>query len=109
MRTLSAIFNLAAVISFAVVPYLTDWHAHYLGDRAEQVGSGTGERNTDGSVHYEDCHWLAGMGSVQAIIPSVATLFGFEDFSPWVPATPRPYFASFLSTFSSRAPPTVLS
>lgn len=109
MRTLSAIFTLAAVFSFAVVPYFTDWHPHYLGDRTEQVGSSSGEGSANGSVHYKDCHWLAGMGSVQATITSVAVIFGFEDFLPWTPATPRPCFAFVLSAFSSRAPPPVLS
>ncbi len=109
MRTLSAIFTLAAVVSFAVVPYYTDWHPHYLGDRTEQVGSSSGEGSANGSVHYKDCHWLAGTSGVQATITFPVIVFGSEDFSPWIPATPRPCFSSFPSAFSSRAPPTVLS
>ena len=109
MRTLSAIFTLAAVVTFTVVPYLTDWHPHYLGDRVEEMGGDLGQGNPGRSTHHKDCHWLAGTGGVQATLTLTAIVFGFNDFSPWVATTPRPCFTSFLSTFYSRAPPNILS
>ncbi len=109
MRTLSAIFTLAAVVTFTVVPYLTDWHAHYLGDRVEEVGGDLGQGNPGRSTHHKDCQWLVGTGGVQATLTLTAIVFGFNDFSPWVANTPRPCFTFSLSAFHSRAPPNILS
>jgi len=109
MRNLSAIFTLAVVVSFTVVPYFTEWHPHYLGDRAEEVEPRTSEGDTSGSVHYKNCHWLAGIKDVEAALIHASHMPGFEGFSPCVPLVQRPCFSSLPPAFSSRAPPPVLS
>jgi len=109
MRTLSAIFTLAAVVAFAVVPYFTDWHPHYLGDRAEEAAPASGQGNANGSVHYEHCHWLQGTGGIQAVLAPATIALGSASFTSWVFSTPRPCFRSFIPAFSSRAPPLFLS